>query len=193
MTIEVDYAGQNWMINPAISAVNEPPPSSISDQKWMMVLTGVAILNETLPDGTFIEGIRSNNPHDWRRLDVFIRPPGDASVSGLTSTLHMVVNRYGIPIERGEPIFSLDWFGWAPFVTVSSFLDPSQPTAGAGVAVDHWRPRPFGATDANNVPIPNAYRGVFVDVAVFGQSVLHRISYNITLVGKIVFGFYPRD
>jgi hypothetical protein len=105
-----------------------------------------------------------------------------------------MINRYRISRpSTGGPLFSLDQ--WAPFAAVSSFLDPNQQitggqrVAGAGAAIDLWRPTPFGeAVDVNNAPIPNVFRGIDVDVAVFGQAVLHRISYNITLLGKIVFG-----
>ena len=44
--IEVtSFAGQNWLITPAARAVNEAPPNSISDQAWLLVLSGVAIVN----------------------------------------------------------------------------------------------------------------------------------------------------
>ena len=106
-----------------------------------------------------------------------------------------MINRYGVTRPSDTAVLiSLDQ--WAPFVAVSSFLDPNVPSvgfgqrpSGAGVAVDLWRPVHFGdAWDANNVPIPNVFRGFDVDIAVYGQAVLHRLSYNITLLGKIVFG-----
>jgi hypothetical protein len=46
--------------------------------------------------------------------------------------------------------------------------------------VDLWRPVPFGdAWDVNNAPILNVFRGFDVDLAVYGQAVLHRLSYNL--------------
>jgi hypothetical protein len=107
-----------------------------------------------------------------------------------------MINQYGVTSPPGgsdlAPLFSLDH--WAPFVAVSSFLDlnetaSGQRPAGAGVAVDLWRPVHFGeAWDVNNVPIPNVFRGIDVDIAVYGQAILYRLSYNISLLGRIVFG-----
>jgi len=42
------------------------------------------------------------------------------------------------------------------------------------------------AWDVTNVPIANVFRGIDVDIAVYGQAVLHRISWNISLLGRIV-------
>ena len=39
------YAGQNWLITPAALAVNQAPPKTISDQEFLLVLSGVAIIN----------------------------------------------------------------------------------------------------------------------------------------------------
>ncbi len=181
MTVTVNFAGQNWLITPAPLAVNESPPGTISDQKWMLVLTGVVITNEQWPDR---QGIHGNNPHDWRRLTVGLSP--DTS-----SPLTFAMNRYGIPrptYPYYEVVLSLDQFGWAPFAAVSSYLDTGQETTAAGVAVDVWRPTHFGnAIDVSGQPIPNRFRGIDIDVAVYGGAVLHRISYHITVVGKIAF------
>ena len=55
--------------------------------------------------------------------------------------------------------------------------------------MDSWRPTHFVyAWDVNNVPIPNIFSGIDVDVAIYGQAILHRLSYNIRLIGKIAFG-----
>ena len=55
--------------------------------------------------------------------------------------------------------------------------------------MDLWRPTHFvDAWDANNVPIPNIFSGIDVDVAIYGQAILYRLGYNIRLIGKIAFG-----
>jgi len=169
--------GQNWTITPAAPGPNEPAPRNFFEQKWVLVVTGVGIVD-----------IQGNNPHDWRRGGVRIPAPGAVS-----DAMFAMINRYGVTQPTSgdfAPLFSLDQ--WAPFVAVSSFLDRNgfaTPPSGAGVAVDSWRPVHFGdAWDVNNVPIPNVFRGIDVDIAVFGQAVLHRISWNISLLGKIVFG-----
>jgi hypothetical protein len=64
----------------------------------------------------------------------------------------------------------------------------------SGFAVDVWRPNPFGTgTDAfTNATLNNLFSGIQVDVAVRDTDAwLYRVSwvsYNITLLGKIVFG-----
>ena len=153
-------------------------------------MTGVIAYDERTPNGDIIVGIGGNNPHDWRRGG--IRIPALGSVS---DAMFAMIDRYGAtrPDDTG-PLFSLDQ--WAPFIAVSSFLDLNEAPAvfgqrpsGAGVAVDLWRPTHFGdAWDVNNVPIPNIFRGIDVDVAVYGQATLYRLSYNIRLIGKIAFG-----
>jgi len=184
-TVRPNYVGQNWTITPAAPGPNEPTPRSFSEQKWVWVLTGVAVVD-----------IPANNPHDWRRGGVRVNP------GAWSDAAFAMINRYGVTRPRDTAVLiSLDQ--WAPFVAVSSFLDPNEPpvvagfgqrTSGAGVAVDLWRPVPFGdAWDVNNVPIPNVFRGFDVDLAVYGQAILHRISYNIRLLGKIVFGNRSAD
>jgi hypothetical protein len=79
--------------------------------------------------------------------------------------------------------------GWAPFVSLSSIFNQGQ-SINSGFAVDVWRPNHFGnGTDVlSNRPVNNLFSGINVDLAVRDTDAwLHRIGYNITLVGKIVF------
>ena len=186
-----NIVGQNWTITATPPGPNEPAPRSFAEQRWVLVLTGVIAYNERTPNGDIVVGIRGNNPHDWRRGG--IRIPRLGSVS---DAMFAMITRYGVtrPDDTG-PLFSLEQ--WAPFIAVSSFLDLNEPPApvlgqrasGAGVAVDLWRPTHFvDAWDANNVPIPNIFSGIDVDVAIYGQAILYRLSYNIRLIGKIAFG-----
>jgi hypothetical protein len=175
MSIVVDsFAGQNWVIIPVALAVNESQPTSISGQKWILVLTGVCIPN--LP---------GNNVGDWRRETLTINPDWN-------SPLQFAINRYSIPIPKvpgtgdtGVPNFDLDQ--WAPFAAISSIFDKD--TSDAGFAVDVWRPTHFQpTTDVNGEPLNNIFSGIDVDVAVRNdRAMLHRVSYHITLVGNIVF------
>jgi hypothetical protein len=92
MSIEVDiYAGRNWLITPAAAAVNEAPPSTISDQTWLVVLTGVAVVD-----------LQGDNPHDWRRETLWFPP--DRILKG---ALNYAISRYSIPLPPGEPFFPL--------------------------------------------------------------------------------------
>ena len=111
--------GQNWMITPAALAVNEPPPARVSDQKFLLVLTGVCSL-----------GLKGNQPHDWRRETAEIIPD-------YFTPLNHAIAQFGIPVPTIQgrsvsPMLQLDL--WAPFAAVSSLWD--QGSTDVGVAVD---------------------------------------------------------
>ena len=169
--------GQNWMITPAALALNEPPPARISDQNFLLVLTGVCSVS-----------LKGNQPHDWRRETAEIAPD-------YLTPLNHAIARFGIPLPTIQgrsvsPMFQLEL--WAPFATVSSVWD--QGSTDVGVAVDVWRPSPFRNADGSFIadfagsPITQPFRGIRVDVGIRNnQSILYRLSYNITLLGSIRF------
>ena len=169
--------GQNWLITPTALAPNEPPPARISDQKFLLVLTGVCSLS-----------LRGNQPHDWRRETAEITPDS-------YTPLNQAIERFGIPVPTVQdrsvsPMFQLEL--WAPFAAVSSVWD--QGSTDVGVAVDVWRPSPFRNDDGSFItdfagsPITQPFRGIRVDVGIRNdQSILYRLSYNITLLGSIRF------
>lgn len=167
-----NFAGQNWLITPAALAINEPRPASIADQKWLVNLNGVVIID-----------LKGNNAHDWRRESVTIFPDIDAAMK-------FAIAQHAIPVPAGtKPRPVLDLEQWAPFAAVSSQLDRSTQTFDAGFAVDVWRPAPFfssgtlGGGSASKI-----FTGIVVDVAVRNDhAILHRLSYSITLLGKIRF------
>jgi sugar lactone lactonase YvrE len=170
------FAGQNWLITPAATAADESPPRRIQDQKWLLVLSGVAIVN-----------VAGNNPSDWLRETVLISPD-------LSGPLHYAINKYAIPTPFG--IEGLNYFTqfqveqWAPFAGLSSIFNGGQ-SIHNGFAVDVWRPNPFlTGTDAfTNAPLGNLFSGVQVDIAVRDTgAMIYRLSYNFTLLGTIVFG-----
>jgi hypothetical protein len=166
------FAGQNWAITPEALAVNEPKPASISAQKFLLVLTGVGIID-----------LQGNNPNDWRRETASIFPD-------ITSPLNFAVDHYGIPRPVGlntTPAIELEQ--WAPFAAVSSVFERESGGVDAGFAVDVWRPSPFfHTTDAGGQPLNSVFTGIDVDVAVRNNNAtLHRVSYHITLLGRIVF------
>ena len=169
--------GQNWVITPAALALNEPPPASISSQMFFLILAGVCSL-----------GLKGNRAHDWRRETAEIIPD-------YFTPLNHAIAQFGIPVPRVQnrsvsPMFQLEL--WAPFAAVSSVWDRG--STDIGVAVDVWRPSPFRNDDGTFVtdfagnPITQPFRGIRVDVAVRNdQSILYRLSYNITLLGSIQF------
>jgi murein DD-endopeptidase MepM/ murein hydrolase activator NlpD len=170
-----DFAGQNWLITPAAAAVGEAPPRNIANQKWLMVLSGVAIAN--------LEG---NSGLDWLRETVAIRPD-------LSGPLHFAIDKYGIPIPPGtegsnfRSVFRVEQ--WAPFASLSSIFNQDQ-SVNSGFAVDVWRPNPFasGTNPVSNAHVDNLFAGIQVDVAVRDTDAwIYRLGYNITLLGTIDF------
>src|SRR5215475_560449 len=140
MTIYVpgEFAGQNWLITPAALAVGESPPRTILDQKWLLVLSGVVVVNK-----------QGNSNTDWLRETVTFCPGNSLSlgVDPGEGPLKFAINRYSIPTPSHDPkdyevVFSLEDFSWAPFASLSSIFDQQQ-SINAGYAVDVWRPRHF--------------------------------------------------
>jgi hypothetical protein len=170
--IEVtSFAGQNWLITPAARAVNEAPPNSISDQTWLLVMSGVAIVN-----------LEAKTADDWLPDEVYLLPDMDGP-------LDYAITRWGIPQPPPNTDylkqFTLD--EWSPFAGLSSVVERDQP-ANAGFAVNSWQPQPFATgTDVfSGQPVGNIFTGIIVNAAV-ADGLLYRVSYNITLEGRIVF------
>ena len=165
----ISFAGQNWTITPEALAVNEAKPS-ITAQKFILELTGVAIID-----------LKGNLPHDWRRETVNVIPD-------YTTPLTFAANKYAIP-QPPNTLINIDLEQWAPFAAVSSGFEMQNGGVDVGFAVDVWRPTPFlHTTDAEGHHLDHVFQGIDVDVAVRNtNATLHRISYHITLIGRIVF------
>jgi hypothetical protein len=182
MKLLTDFAGQNWLITPAALALGENPPASVHDQKFLLVLSGVAIAN--------LEG---NSTSQYLHETLSFLP--DMAGPQNSGPLNWAIGRFGIP-RPSDPnatvAFSLE--GWAPFASLSSIFDQDQ-SINAGYAVDVWRPNHFtSGTDAfTNQPVGNIFTGINVDVAVIDTDAwIYRIGYNVTLLGKIVFLTVPK-
>lgn len=166
------YAGQNWLIIPVGLAANQQPPS-IANQKWLMVLTGVAIINF------------KGNGSQWLRETLHLLPD-------IIAPMNYAINSYGIPIPATTQGYTLQFQveQWAPHATPSSIFNKDH-SVNSGFAVDAWRPNPF-FTDmdvVSNQPIHNCFTGIKVDIAVSDiDAYFYRISYHISLIGKIRFG-----
>jgi hypothetical protein len=170
------FAGQNWLVTPAALAVGEQAPNSLSDQDWVFELTGVALVDMV---GT--------NVHDWHRETLTI-----SADSLLNGPMAFALGRWSIPIPpevEGEFFTGLRLEQWVPFSAISSILDVDTGGVDAGFAVDAWRPTPFAVTtDVRGAPIDRVFSGIDVDVAVRNnRAILHRVSYHVTMIGKIVF------
>ena len=179
-----DFAGQNWLITPAALAVGEPPPASIHDQKWLLVLSGVVIAD-----------LKGDSSSQWDYQTVSFTPDmaGPDDPSSTSGPLNWAISHYSIPKPPGSPgeqyliRFSVE--EWAPFASLNSIFNQGQ-SINSGFAVDVWRPNHFGSgTDVlSNQPVNNLFAGVNVDLAVRDTDAwLYRLGYNITLLGKIVF------
>jgi hypothetical protein len=159
---------QNWLITPAALAVGEQPPAKINDQKWLLILSGVVIAD-----------LKGNSAAQWLHETLFFLPDIDAP-------LNWAINNFSIPNPGGAARFSL--VEWAPFVSLNAIFN-EQESINSGFAVDGWRPAPFDSeTDVSNQLVTQLFTGIHVDVAVRDiDAWIYRISYNITLLGKIVF------
>jgi hypothetical protein len=169
MLIVTGFAGQNWLITPAALAHGEAPPPSIAAQKWLLVLSGVALLD-----------FKGTTTADWRRDTLLIRPDVNAP-------LNHAITRFNIPHPPNQLVmFQLEQ--WSPFAAISDIFDQNQ-AVNAGFAVTNWRPNPFlTQTDAvSGGQLTQLFSGILVDVAVRdSDAFLRRVSYNITLLGRIV-------
>ena len=179
-----DFAGQNWLITPAATAVGEQPPQSIRDQKWLLVLSGVVLANQ-----------RGDDSGWWNHQTVSFIPDmaGPDDPTATSGPLNWAIARYGIPRPPGTVgqqflvRFSVD--AWAPFVSLGSVFD-KESSFNSGFAVDDWRPNHFesGTDVLTNGAVSNIFTGVNADLAVNDNDAwIYRVGYNITLIGRIVF------
>ena len=176
-----NFAGQNWLITPAALAVGEHPPSSIHDQKWLLVLTGVVTAN-----------LQGNSTSNWLNANLSFLP--DMAGPSNSGPLNWAIGQYAIPKPAGQNYsigFALD--EWAPFVSLSAIYDQAQ-SIDAGYAVNVWRPNHFatGIDAFSNAHVGNIFTGVNVDVGVRDTDAwILSLGYNITLRGRIVFTKTP--
>jgi hypothetical protein len=179
-----DFAGQNWLITPAALAVGEPPPQSIRDQRWLLILSGVVLANQ-----------RGDNSGSWNYQTVSFIPDmaGPDDPTATSGPLNWAITQYGIPRPPGTVgqrylvRFSAD--EWSPFVSLGSIFDKG-PSVNAGFAVDDWRPNHFesGTDVVTNETVNNIFTGVNADLAVNDNDAwIYRLGYNIALIGRIVF------
>jgi hypothetical protein len=176
-----NFSGQNWLITPAALAVGEPPPASIHDQKWLLVLTGVVVAD--------LEG---NSTSQWLNANLSFLP--DMAGPNNSGPLNWAIGQYGIPRPEGQNYgvgFVVD--EWAPFVSLSAIYDQAQ-SIYAGYAINVWRPNHFatGVDAISDAQVGNIFTGVNADVSVSDTDAwILSLGYNITLRGRIVFTKTP--
>jgi hypothetical protein len=166
------FAAQNWLITPAALALNEPKPGTISDQSWLVTLTGVCIID-----------LKGTSANDWRREIVLIFPD-------INAPMQFAINKYSIPKPAGinvRPALNLE--EWAEFAAISAIFEKDSGATDAGFGIDAWRLNPFfSGTAVGGKPARQVFTGIQADAVVRNnKATLHRVSYHITLLGKIVF------
>ncbi|GAB5905531.1 hypothetical protein OKHIF_36320 [Mycobacteroides chelonae] len=169
MVLIPNFESQSHFFTPVALAVNEQQPSSIVDQRFVFQTNGVAIVN--MPGQTSV---------DWSRNQALISP-------NMSDAFKAITTRHNIPIPAGAfPWFQVD--SVIPFATLSSIFDRHQ-AIDAGFAVDRWRFRTrTGIGVQPGQTIQSLFDGLLVDLAVRdSDAVLHRISYHITVQGRIRF------
>ncbi len=178
------FAGQNWLITPAALALGERPPASIYDQKWLLFLSGVVIAD-----------LKGESTSQWDYQTVSFTPDmaGPDDPTATSGPLNWAISHYSLPKPPGSIggqyliRFSLE--EWAPFASLGSIFNQGQ-SINSGFAVEAWRPNHFasGTDVVTNLPVTNIFSGINVDLAVRDTDAwLYRLTYNITLLGKIVF------
>jgi hypothetical protein len=168
---------ENAMITPVGLAFRDPDkPTSIADQDWLIHFSGVGIVD-----------LKGNNANDWRREILFHFP-------NITGPLQRTIAFYGIPVPTttiGRVVAQIQVLEQqiAIYAAISSAFEKSSGGADFGFAVDGWSASDFatGFDPANN-PIRNLFTGINIDLAVRNtNAVIHRVSYQITIKGKIAF------
>jgi hypothetical protein len=191
------FAGQNWVITPAaptlqpapltphdpmlqtlLAAIDpavDPRPQTIPDQKWLLTLSGVALV-----------GLKGESAADWLRQTLILQPT-------VIDPLRYAVARHSIPrppgVEGYHYFLAFQVEQLAPYASISSIFNQGQ-SVNSGFAVDVWRPNPYdtGRDAFNHQHVDHLWTGLQVDVAVRDtDAYLYRVGYNITLLGKICF------
>ncbi len=181
----MEFVAQNWAVAPVALAVNEPRPADITKQQWQITLSGVGIV-DVKGQGT-----------DWLGKTIVIYPD-------MNSPMKKIIQHFGVPvpsdtpyvhgstIHAGDvyPLFLVEYM--VPFVALSSVFDQNT-AVNAGFSVNAWRPHQYvtliDSRPGGNAPtLRTIFNGVDADLAVRDSDAwIHRISYHITLMGKIVF------
>jgi hypothetical protein len=164
---------QNYVFTPAALAVGQAPPSTISDQTWLMVLSGEVALTEITGTG-----------QNWFSQTIQFSP--DMSVS-----LSAAIEQYSIPTPpptdiNSTPVFTLQH--WSIFISLNAIFDADQ-SINAGYAVNSWSANLLDGVDAiTDQPLYNIFNGVNVDVALSDvDAAILQLGFNFTLLGKIAF------
>jgi hypothetical protein len=178
MTILAKPVSEGYVITPVASAVTDNPPTDIYGQRWLLVLSGVAVCN--------FEGQTTN---DWTRDTILIQPDINKALEDAI-TSHNIPRPHLQPPSTAVPGFEADPDQRAPFATLNSIFD-TPGSLNDGFAVDSWQISHHFAHNAQHAdiePTVDIIDGLIVDAAVRNSDAeLYRIGYHMTLIGLIVF------
>ena len=168
---------ENVLITPVGLAFRDPDkPTSIADQDWLIHYSGLGILD-----------LKGNNSNDWRRETLFYFP-------NVTGQLQWAIGFYNIPVPTssiGRVVTQIQVLEQmvASYAAISSAFEKSSGGSDFGFAVDRWWTNDFATGfDTQGKPVSNLFTGINIDLAVRNTSaVIHRVSYQITIKGKIAF------
>lgn len=165
----VSLTGQNWLITPAVDlpATGTVAGRAGANQLWLLVLTGMGTVSFSNPD----------HPGEWATEKFTIAPDMLAPLSSVIST----------PPPPGVQL-GFDLLMWAPFAAVSGVTSSDSTSISGGFALDVWQPSPFipNLLDSAGDPVPQVFQGIDVQISVLSPSEILGLSYDITLVGRIV-------
>jgi hypothetical protein len=175
----VRYACDNWLINPAALAVGETPPANIGEQRFQLVLTGVAVLA--------FQGTPGETGW-WIKNSIHIMPAVDPALA-------FAIGHYAIPTPPGDVgnqyTRHIQVEQMAAHVGLASVEGKGDDLAHEiGYACDAWREHQFDTlTDAfTQAPLPRIFTGVDADLAAWrGHNLIHRVNYHVTLLGRVRF------
>lgn len=166
--------------NPKLKAkLVDPPLLTRIDEKWHITLSGVAIVDE-----------KATSMNKWTYETLHIFPD-------IHSPVQYALNNFNLSIPPNIPYDVRGTGGIAYLFNVEQYtimaalgsIFKQEASTNAGFAVNKWEPAPFKKLDGNdNAPTLNRiFDGIYVDIATKGAATLHRVNFQITLLGKIVF------
>jgi hypothetical protein len=161
------FSGQNWLIVPTTPLL---PPDKIQDQHWLLTLTGVY----SVPFGP-----RRESQDGWLSGQVNILPD-------VQTPLNFALDLYGISHPAPEPGHILPWFslerGDAFYASVGGVFAEVGVGAGTSFDVTSWETMTEPRNNSEQL-----FTGITVNLRTRNLNTIHRIGYDFTLRGQIVF------
>jgi hypothetical protein len=171
------FPGQNWLITPAALSLTEARSKNVNDQNWLLVLSGIASTEFTVRGTSFAH----TPPIQSLHFTPDVKAPCNYAIArhGLTKP----PGNEGLEYELGFQVEQ-----WSPFVALADMLNTDADWG--QFAIVKWRPSPFrhGTDVFSHQPVTQIFDGIIADFIVADQDTSwYGASYNITLLGRIVF------